>query len=84
MSMQIDKDPTEFFSVVGAPYVPEHRGDGRRHLEAWQVERSTDINQPETAGAVLWLVFYGVIIGAGLLSKAGATKLVAMASVVLN
>ncbi|HEY5607086.1 MAG TPA: hypothetical protein VIM38_01980 [Alphaproteobacteria bacterium] len=80
MSLSIDKDPTAFFSVVGAAYVPEQRDDCQGHLS----ESRSDVQQPETGVAGLWLVFYAVIIGASLLTNGGASKLSHLASLVLN
>ena len=79
MSLSIDKDPT-FFSVVGAPYVPEQRDECQGHLS----DLRPDVQQPETGVAGLWLVFYAVIAGAALLSHGGASKLSHIASLVLN
>jgi hypothetical protein len=79
MSLSNDKDPTAFFSVVGAAYVPEQRDGCPGHLP----EQRSDARQPETGVAGLWLVFYAVIVGASLLSH-GANKLSQIASLVLN
>ncbi len=73
-----ESNPTKYFTVVGAAYVPEQHSDQPRA----QRERNTS-RQPETGVASLWLVFYGAIIGLSLIN-AGATKLQAMASLVLN
>jgi hypothetical protein len=79
MSLSNDKDPTAFFSVVGAAYVPEQRDDSPGHLS----EQHPDVRQPETGVAGLWLVFYAVIIGASLFSH-GANTLSHIAALVLN
>jgi hypothetical protein len=31
MSFSIEKNPTQFFAVVGAAYIPEHHLDARSH-----------------------------------------------------
>jgi hypothetical protein len=80
MTNLIEKDPTEFFSVVGAAYVPERRSESNRHLAEPQGDRRTDIKLSEFGAAALWLVFYGLIIGASLFSHAGADKLAAITS----
>jgi hypothetical protein len=69
MSLSIDKGRTEFFTVVGAPYVPEQHTDGRSHLQ-----QSTDTLPPETGIAVLWVVAYVLIFGVSLFSFGGIGK----------
>jgi hypothetical protein len=79
MSGMIDKDPSAFFTVVGAPYVREHHVDDSGHYsenhETWL---------RETGGATLWLIFYAAIIGFSLVANGGATKLLEFASVALK
>jgi len=66
---QTDRDPTEFFSVVGTPYVTEQHDDGRSHY----VDQT--VSKESAAGvAGLWLVFYGAIIGLSVLANSGAAK----------
>jgi hypothetical protein len=80
MSLSSGKDPTQFFSVVGAPYVPEsHAGDTDHPLR----ERS-EVRQPETGVAGLWLVLYAVIIGVSYFSNGGAAKLIETAAVIVR
>ena len=66
MHRQFDKDPTEFFSVVGAPYVRESHA-GQFHL----LERRTDDQRPRkleigvaTVCAVLCVVMLGISLSA--------------------
>jgi hypothetical protein len=47
-------------------------------------ERSVDFRQPETGVAVLWLVFYGIVMGVSLVASGGAGRLVELALVVLK
>lgn len=69
MTHHTDRDPTEFFSVVGAPYVAEQHDDGRSNYVDQMVAK-------ESAAGVagLWLVFYGVIIGVSVLASSSAAK----------
>jgi len=57
MSKSSDKDRTELFTVVGAPYVPEHHAETNRL-------QNDDTLPPEIGIAGLWLVFYVAIFGA--------------------
>ena len=79
MPRKIDDNRTEFFTVVGAPYVQEHHADSHGHYR-----ESTDRAPPETGVAGLWLVFYAVIIGASLLNHGTASKAVHVASTLLK
>jgi hypothetical protein len=79
MPRNIDENRTEFFTVVGAPYVQEHHADDRSHYREY-----ADRNPPETGVAGLWLVFYAVIIGASLFSHGGASKAFHVASALLK
>jgi len=82
ISDNIDKDPTAFFTVVGAPYVSE------RHADAASRYRpdceSSESRTPEIGVAALWLVFYAVIVGFSLFASGGAAKLVEIASLALK
>lgn len=74
MSPQLNRDPTEFFSVVGAPPVREH------HAETSKPTRKHSDSQPPGAGiAASWLVFYVVIVAVSLFANGGAAKLVEVA-----
>ena len=65
MSVDSERDPTKYFSVVGAAYVPEHHDDSHRSMEQAMSGKG--------AGGVagLWLVFYAVVIGTSLIANAG-------------
>ena len=79
MPRHIHKDPTEFFSVVGAPYVRESRAEpARRHHH--HHHGGPDARQPEAGVAGLWLVFYVAIFGASLFANSGAARLVEVAT----
>ena len=74
MPRHIDKDPTEFFSVVGAPYVRENRSEpADRHT-------CSDPEPRRAAVAALWLAFYAAIVGVPLFASSGAAKLVEVAA----
>ena len=74
MTHHTDRDPTEFFSVVGAPYVAEQHDDGRGNYVDQMVTK-------ETAALVagLWLVLYGAIIGVSVLASGSAAKWISVA-----
>ena len=74
MSDYRDKDRTELFTVVGAPYVREHHADTTGHYH-----KVSDEGPRGTGMAGLWLVFYGLIIGVAVLGKAGATSAIEVA-----
>lgn len=73
------KHRTQLFSVVGAAYVPEDRAGSDSHQR-----KLSEIRQPETGVAVLWLVFYVALIGIGALTSGGAAKLVEFATVMIK
>lgn len=86
---------TQLFSVVGAAYVPERRSETDRAHEnepsrLFPAEAHPTVSQPsharpsEAAMAGLWLVFYVVLIGVGVLSSGGAAKLLQMAASILR
>ena len=64
MHRQLDKDPTEFFSVVGAPYVRERvretQTDGHRFLEGPAPRRRQLNIGLVTLGAGLGAVLLGI------------------------
>jgi hypothetical protein len=77
-----DKDPTRFFTVVGAPYVPErHVDESPRHR---RFRGYSEGQPPETGVAALWLVFYAVIFGFSLFASGGAARLIEVANVALK
>jgi hypothetical protein len=73
MSLDIgNRDKTELFTVVGAPYVAERHNDSRSHL---QVENEKPPPEPGAGIAGLWAVFYAIIaigwvFGSGTVTKA--------------
>jgi hypothetical protein len=77
MPRQFTKDPTEFFSVVGAPYVREH------HTADFHVrERRTDDQRPrklEIGFATVCVGFCAVMLGVSLFASDGAARLVEVA-----
>ena len=77
MTRQFHQDPTEFFSVVGAPYPRERRGR-ERHVH----ERRTDDQRPrklEIGVATMFAGFCAVALGVLLFASTGAAKLVEVA-----
>jgi hypothetical protein len=78
MTHQFEKDPTEFFTVVGAPYVHESRAE-RETRDYQPPERP-----PEIGVAVLWLFLYVAIIGISVLAHSGADGLASLAQYVMR
>ena len=77
MTRQFQQDPTEFFSVVAAPY-PRQRGGSERHV----YERRTDDHRPrklEIGVATLFTGFCAVALGVSLFASSGAARLVEVA-----
>ena len=74
MSAHRDKDRTEFFTVVGAPYVRERHADTTGHYH-----KVSDEGRTGTSMAGLWLAFDGLIIAAAVFGKAGATSAIEVA-----
>jgi hypothetical protein len=72
MPHRFQKDPTEFFSVVGAPYIREQRDEIRHDHSAW---RSWRIGQRAAIALVLGAVSAGVVLSAA----SGVAKLVEVA-----
>jgi hypothetical protein len=71
------QDPTEFFSVVGSPYIRERHGDEHRVRE-----RRTDDQRPrklEIGVASVFAAFCAVALGVSLFASSGAAKLVSAA-----
>ena len=75
MSINSERDPTKYFSVVGAAYVPERHDDNRRP-DADQAMASA----PAGGVAVLWLVFYAVVIGFSIVANSTVAKWVNVAN----
>ena len=77
MTRQFQQDPTEFFSVVGAPYLRESHGD-----DHYIHERRTDDQRPrkfEIGVASVFAGFCAVALGVSLFASDGAAKLVEVA-----
>ena len=77
MTRQFHQDPTEFFSVVGAPY-PRERHSREYHGH----ERRTDDQRPRTLEIGIATVFTGfcaVALGVFLFASTGAARLVEVA-----
>jgi hypothetical protein len=77
MTRPFHQDPTEFFSVVGAPYPREHRG-----RECHVHERRTDDQRPRTLEigvATIFAGFCAVALGVSLFASSGAARLVEVA-----
>jgi hypothetical protein len=82
MTRQFKQDPTEFFSVVGAPYIraPEGPDIRTRYRHDRHVhERHTDDQRPrklEIGVASVFAGFCAVALGVSLFASNGAAKLV--------
>jgi hypothetical protein len=77
MARHFDKDPTEFFSVVGAPYVRESHGPG-----CLVSEQRTGDHRPrklEIGFAGAFAAFCVASFGFSLFATSGAAKLVEVA-----
>jgi hypothetical protein len=77
MPRPFHQDPTEFFSVVGAPYLRQH--DSR---ESHVYERRTDDQRPrkfEIGIATVFAGFCAVALGVSLFASSGAARLVEVA-----
>jgi hypothetical protein len=75
MARQFHQDPTEFFAVVGAPYIRE------RHVQEYS-ERRTDDQRPrklEIAVATVFAAFCALAFGVSLLASSGTAKLATVA-----
>ena len=69
MTLDIDRDNTKLFTVVGAPYVAEKHTEGKSHYHA-----EKEKPPPERGIAVLWAIFYAVIAGAWLFEGGAVGK----------
>ena len=79
MSRDTHKEDTVLLGVFGSSYVHE------RHAEGRTLDRShSKSGQSETAMAVVWLVFYAVIIGGLAFARGGEGGSWALASALLN
>ena len=77
MTRQFHRDPTEFFSVVGAPYPRELHGR-EYHVR----ERRTDDQRPrklEIGVASIFAGFCAVALGVSLFASSGAARFVEVA-----
>ena len=81
MHRQLDKDPTEFFSVVGAPYVRERVREGHTgefHLR----EQTASARRPRQLKIGFATVCAGVgavLLGMSLFASDGAARLAGVA-----
>jgi hypothetical protein len=76
MTRHFHQDPTEFFSVVGAPYPRE-----RQSREASVYQRRTDDQRPrklEIGVATIFAGFCAVALGVSLFASSGAARLVGL------
>ena len=76
MTRHFHQDPTEFFSVVGAPYPRE-----RQSREVGVYERRTDDQRPrklEISVATIFAGFCAVALGVSLFASSGAARLVGL------
>ena len=74
MPQQSQQDPTEFFSVVGGPYIREQHGQG-----GYVRERRTDDHRPRVFAIGLvsaFAAFCGSALGVSLFANNGAAKVV--------
>jgi len=71
MSHLLEQDRTGFFTVVGAPYVPEQHDDTLRHYHRYSDESAHGVGM-----AALWLALYAVIIGVAVIGKGGVGRAV--------
>jgi hypothetical protein len=79
MTLEIDRDNTKLFTVVGAPYVAEEHTDGESHYHAEKEKL-----QPETGIAGLWAIFYVAIAAAWLFSGGAVGKALEYAATLLK
>lgn len=90
MSLHSERNPSEFFTVFGAAYLPEHhdehggKGNGRTFDDAAAERRGRGFNQSELGVASLWLVFYGAVIAISVFASGSASKWIAIAAVTMK
>ena len=72
MSLNVERDKTELFSVVGAPYVAEQHIENQGNL-AVETDEKEELLQ-EASIANHWAVFYLVIAGAWLFGSGTAGR----------
>jgi hypothetical protein len=80
MTRHFNQDPTEFFTVIGAPYIREHH---RHELLA----RRTDDERPrrfEIGVASVFAAFCAVALGVSLFASNGAAKLFEVAALAVK
>lgn len=64
MSRSLEKDPTRFFSVVGAAYVPERHADSFDHSANHHRDAAPPRTRPAEIGlAASWVVLASLITG---------------------
>jgi len=81
MRGQFDRDPTQFFSVVGAPYVRERSEERPVHALRANATRPRLF---EIGVATLFAVFCAVALAMPLFANSGAGKLVQLATHVIR
>jgi hypothetical protein len=64
MSITLDKDPTRYFSVVGAPYVPERHAGSHNPFEAAPAAQVSEIDL-RVSTIVLIALIAGISVFAG-------------------
>jgi hypothetical protein len=77
MTRRFHQDPTEFFSVVGAPYLRERHGSGYQFYE-----RRIDNQRPRGLEIGVATIFAGLCtlaLGVSLCASSGAARLVQVA-----
>ena len=77
MHRQFERDPTEFFSVVGAPYVRDSHA-GEHHLHGRRIDAPRP-RKVEIGFATVCAGLGAVLLGISLFANAGAAKLVDVA-----
>jgi hypothetical protein len=82
MSFATASNPTQFFSVVGAAYVPENHGDYAGQFVA-RSEAEPVEEQIKSGLTGLWVSFFAVI-GISLINHGQAVKAVHFASTALQ
>lgn len=88
MTRPFHQDPTQFFAVVGAPYLRETHGRGGFGYNGHMVrERRTDDLRPrklEIGVATICAAFCAGALGVLLFATSGTAKLVEVASQAVN
>ena len=80
MSRQFHQDPTQLFSVVGAPYIREAHGQGPPVLEHLTDQRPSVFK----VGVAPALAVFAVVFGVTLFASSGTAKLFGAACSAMN